>query len=193
MEKAAKSRGGGKLQRSETVTIRLDPKLRYLTELAARKQRRTVSSFIEWAIENALCEIVLREGNDQGYQYHETLGEQAETLWDTDEPDRLAKLGLHYPDLLTHDEQVMWKLIRENGYLWKGRYDKAGKWRWNVDTDSLIFTRLREHWDAFEQVAAGEADKSILPTWTDRNSTPPTGSKDDVHFAPPLDDDDIPF
>ena len=49
MARAQKDRGGSKLNRTETVTIRLDPKLRYLTELAARKQRRTVSSFIEWA------------------------------------------------------------------------------------------------------------------------------------------------
>ena len=63
MEKTAKNRGGGggKLNRSETVTIRLDPKLRYLTELAARKHRRTVSSFIEWAIESMLDKVVLRE------------------------------------------------------------------------------------------------------------------------------------
>jgi len=63
MEKAAKGRGGGggKLNRSETVTIRLDPKLRYLTELAARQQRRTLSSFIEWAIDSALKDVVLRE------------------------------------------------------------------------------------------------------------------------------------
>ena len=46
--------GGGKLARSETVTVRLAPKLRYLAELAARKQRRTLSSFIEWAIEETL-------------------------------------------------------------------------------------------------------------------------------------------
>jgi hypothetical protein len=46
--------------------VRLDPKLRYLAELAARKQRRTVSSFIEWTIEEALKNIYLHdyEGDD---------------------------------------------------------------------------------------------------------------------------------
>jgi hypothetical protein len=38
----SKRKGGGKLSRSETVTVRLDPKLRYLAELAALKQRRTL-------------------------------------------------------------------------------------------------------------------------------------------------------
>src|SRR2546427_6629698 len=118
MEKMAKSRGGGgggKLNRSETVTIRLDPKLRYLTELAARKHRRTVSSFIEWAIESALDRIILREDTAG----EKTLGGQSETLWDVDEPDRFAKLGQHYPELLTHDEQVLWKLIMECRFLWQ--------------------------------------------------------------------------
>lgn len=194
MEKALKSRSGGggsKLNRSETVTIRLDPKLRYLTELAARQQRRTASSFIEWAIERALDSVILREEYDR----HEgaipiSLAHEAETLWDTDEPDRIARLGLHYPALLTHDEQVLWKLIRECGLLWLGQYDKQGYWRWELNMDSLIFKKLREHWDAFNQVASGEADKSILPKWAERKPIPPKLKDGDF---PPLEDDDIPF
>lgn len=195
MEKIAKSRGSGggsKLNRSETVTIRLDPKLRYLTELAARKQRRTVSSFIEWAIQRALDSVILREAYDQyhGGTLEESLGDQSEALWDTDEPDRLAKLGLHYPELLTHDEQVLWKLIRECGLLWKGKYDKEGCWQWELKTDSLIFQRLRKHWDTFQQVASGEADKSSLPKWIERKPVPQLKDGD---LPPPLEDDDIPF
>ena len=198
MEKTAKNRGGGggKLNRSETVTIRLDPKLRYLTELAARKHRRTVSSFIEWAIERTLDEIVLGERYDEEAGVYEVnLGNQSELLWDTDEADRLAKLGLHYPELLTHDEQVLWKLIRENGYLWKGKYDESGKWQWKLGIRSLIFQRLREHWDEFKQVASGDADKSILPTWIERESTPAPSKKDieEMDFTPPLEDEDIPL
>ena len=47
--------GGGKLSRSETVTVRLDPRLRYLAELAARLHRRTLSSYVEWEIGRASC------------------------------------------------------------------------------------------------------------------------------------------
>jgi predicted transcriptional regulator len=46
-----------KLNRSETVTIRLDPRMKYLAEMAGRAQRRTKSSFIEWAIEQAVAEL----------------------------------------------------------------------------------------------------------------------------------------
>ncbi len=45
---------GGKLSRTETVTVRLDPRLNYLCELAGRAQRRTKSGFIEWAVQRAI-------------------------------------------------------------------------------------------------------------------------------------------
>jgi hypothetical protein len=177
-------RGGSKLKRSETVTIRLDPKLRYLTELASRKQRRTVSSFIEWAIEKALTSIILREYEEYGHHMEESLGESAETLWDPDEPDRLAKLGLHYPELLTYDEQVLWKLIRECGALWRGTYDQQGFWKWDVEPSSLVFQKLREHWEDFERVAAGEVDRNTLPQAPRKvpKKAPESSEGDDIPF-----------
>ena len=48
-----------KLNRSETVTVRLDPRLNYLAELAGRAQRRTKSSFIEWAVQEAVRSLGL--------------------------------------------------------------------------------------------------------------------------------------
>jgi len=95
------SGGGGKLSRSEIVTVRLDPKLRYLAELAARKQRRTLSSFIEWAIEQSLAEVKLTERS--------TIADEAPALWDVDECDRFIKLALHDEGLLNYREQVLWK------------------------------------------------------------------------------------
>jgi predicted transcriptional regulator len=178
--------GGGKLARSETVTVRLDPKLRYLAELAALKQRRTVSSFIEWAIEDTLSRECIQEsayGNDRGT----TFSDVASKLWDVDDADRFAKLALNYPDLLTHEEQKRWKLIRENGYLWKGRHDKlSGEWSWTVQEPSFIFERLRDHWATFNAVAQGEADRSSLPTWSKtkptRTSTAGFDDTDDIPF-----------
>lgn len=171
-EQEKRKSGGGKLTRSETVTVRLDPKLRYLAELAARKQRRTLSSFIEWAIEDSLNRVYPREGNGN---YQTSLADEAGYLWDVDDSDRFAKLALRYPDMLTHDEQVVWKLIRENGYLWRGNYS-TGEWSWQVEERSLVFERLRENWEQFCAVAKGEADRSTLPTW------PKNDPEDEVPF-----------
>ena len=102
MPKEDRSRGsGGKLTRSETVTVRLDPKLRYLAELAALKHRRTLSSFVEWAIEDSLQRVKLREGTGYNSDTGTTVSDDAESLWDVDDADRFAKLALKYPELLT--------------------------------------------------------------------------------------------
>jgi hypothetical protein len=150
--------GGGKLARSETVTVRLDPKLRYFAELGARKQRRTLSSFIEWAIEESLNHIRL---SDHSTQAERTLADQTNELWDVDEPDRFAKLACRFPHMLTHDEQVLWKLVCDNGFFWE-RHTDGG---WTIERGSLFFGRLREHWTTLWAVVRGTADKAILPQW----------------------------
>ncbi len=167
--KTKKRGGGGKLSRSETVTVRLDPKLRYLAELAARKQRRTLSSFIEWAIEESLKNVRL----DNKGESSESIASMSGELWDLDEPDRFAKLAIRYPEMLTHDEQVLWKLIRENGSLWKGHYENAHdnstiyryRWTWQVCLDNLFFERLRKSWQAFCSVVYENGSTDKLPTW----------------------------
>ncbi len=174
---------GSKLSRSETVTVRLDPKLRYLADLAARKQRRTVSSFIEWAIEHALSRVPIQEW-DEGATM---ISQVAEKLWDVDDSERFAKLALSYPEMLTHSEQVLWKLIREHGLLWRGHYNKSNRrWTWEINEHSLIFERLREHWDTFRKVASGEAERSMLPEWQQYQPV-------DKPAERRTDDDDIPF
>jgi predicted transcriptional regulator len=180
--------GGGKLARSETVTVRLDPKLRYLAELAALKQRRTVSSFIEWAIEDSLSRVYLQEGYGNGLST--SVADVAAKLWDVDDADRFAKLALTFPELLTHDEQKRWKLIRENGFLWKGKYSRTDDtWVWQVEENSLCFDRLRACWDDFCNVARGEALWDTLPTWPKNRPAPSTGAKSNFDDMP----DEHPF
>jgi len=186
-EQEMRKGGGGKLSRSETVTVRLDPKLRYLAELAARLHRRTLSSYVEWAIEASLDNNVLKPDFDGRGA---SIKDDAEYLWDVDEADRFAKLALRYPHLLSHEEQVRWKLIRECGYLWRGKYGPppAQEWSWQVVEDSFCFDRLRDKWELFCAVANGDKPVSELPTWAKTNRPPPKSSArfDDM-------DDDVPF
>jgi predicted transcriptional regulator len=171
---------GGKLARSEVVTVRLDPRLRYGVELAARKHRRTASSFIEWAIEHALEMVVIREAEDQ-YQGSVTAQDVLAQVWDVDEPDRFAKLAIRFPELLSHEEQVLWKLIRECGALWRGHWKQQGDreyFTWESSENYLDFEQLREHWDRFIQIANGDLSPNKLPSWVKER---------------PADDLDIPF
>ncbi|MDH4246279.1 MAG: hypothetical protein OEW39_00505 [Deltaproteobacteria bacterium] len=152
-----KKSGGGKLSRSEVISVRLDPRLRWGADLASRKQRRTLSSFIEWAVETALETYML----DQETTGNEAIGK----TWDVDESTRFAKLAFRFPELLTHTEQILWKLVCENGFLWKGNFDKNGEWDWEVSESKFIYDRFVAHWSLFEKVAKGEEGKEALPTW----------------------------
>ncbi len=186
---APNRKGGAKLSRSETVTVRLDPKLNYLCELAARAQRRTKSSYIEWAVADSLGGVVLPEVAtfDSGFddERHVTLKEKSSELWHVDEPDRVAALALIAPALLTHEEQLIWRLVRENGYLWRGRYDANDEWSWDAAPGKILHDRLRDYWDIFKGVAVGDLTKDKLPTWPKKKPKP-------AAFDADL-DDDVPF
>lgn len=154
-----KKSGGGKLSRSETISVRLDPKLRFAAELAARKQRRTLSSFIEWAVEEAVGRVEIYSDQSSRTSAHDA----SQQVWDVDEADRFAKLALRFPLLLTHDEEKLWKLICEHGYFWRGKYDEYGEWQWRIREDGIILQRVRDEWESLKQVAEGVADRSSLP------------------------------
>lgn len=192
-EQEMRKGGGGKLSRSETVTVRLDPKLRYLAELAARLHRRTLSSYVEWAIEASLDNNVLKHDyNGRG----PSIKDDAEYLWDVDEADRFAKLALRYPHLLSHEEQVRWKLIRECPGLWRGRYTgKPETWTWSVSEESLAFETLRSHWPALCAVADGATAVDTLPKWLTDKSNSTAGIRASAKQSSGFEDmdDDIPF
>jgi DNA-binding CsgD family transcriptional regulator len=176
-------KGGSKLVRSETVTVRLDPKLNYLCELASRAQRRTKSSFIEWAIADSLGSVSLPEVTAYDGSSEVTLKEKASELWQVDEPDRLVALALIAPALLTHEEQLIWRVIRENGYIWRGAYGRNGQWAWSTSFETLIADRLRDNWEVFRGVGLGDIPKEKLPSW---QKSKPAAFDNDL-------DDDVPF
>jgi hypothetical protein len=159
-------------KRSMNLIVRVSPELRYLAEIAARVQRRTVSSFAEWAVEQALFRVFLDQGK--------SVGDLRFELWDVDEADRFGTLALRYPGLLTHEEQVLWKLIDNDEYYWKKiKTDKDGYLNWNRNENNLDWEALREWWDALKQVAKGEQSKSVLPTREDSTAGASASGQED--------------
>lgn len=83
--------------RAESLTLRISPRLKYLIDIAARRERCTATRLVTEAVEDALMDIVL---------YGDTTALQAGgTLWDEDAAARTKKLAACCPDLLTHDER----------------------------------------------------------------------------------------
>lgn len=180
MAKAEK--GGGKLGRTETVTIRLDPKTNYLAELAARIQRRTKSSFIESAVAQAIDAQPLLPRDPETA----SLGEMAERLWHVRDHERLISLVEHAPHLMNYEEQQIWALISEHCIFWTGRYrdrkDGTEEFEWTVQPSSLRRDMVAEHWENLVKVANGSIPKTDLP------SAEKTRTKAKFEI-----DDDLPF
>jgi len=78
--------------------IKFDPMIKYLAEIAARKQHRSLANFIEFTLVQALEQVKLGPG---------TVMSESQNLWDIDEHDRLLKLAKHYPELVTFEEREL--------------------------------------------------------------------------------------
>ncbi|RDE61033.1 hypothetical protein [Aeromonas veronii] len=101
-----------KASTSITLSLRLDPRSKYLIDLLARHQKRTITGVIEWAVERAGAEAIF--DNDRGTSFLDVI----DLLWSTDESVRLANLAIARPDLLTYDELRIWETIKASPALW---------------------------------------------------------------------------
>ncbi|GEM_PF-816705 len=192
---------GGKMSRSETVTVRLDPKLRYLAELAARIHRRTLSSYIEWAVEQSLEAVDIHKAeysNDQDI----SIKADAQSLWDVDESERFIKLAIRYPELLNHEEQELWKQLLDSQLLDIARSrDRFGKVQWDTAVlEDYVYPAVRRHWLELREAYEGGMFKQR--EWIDkiRHATanggvypPGVGGKGPAVASLADMDDDIPF
>jgi len=95
----------------ENVTLRISPKLRYLCELAARKQQRSLSNFIEWAARHALTDSAMDPEPTPGLLpiFGVPLPLWNEVLWSEEESERLFKLANLEPSLMNPTESLIWK------------------------------------------------------------------------------------
>lgn len=158
-------KGGGKLGRSETVTIRLDPKMNYLAELAARSQRRTKSSLIEAALTDAMNQIrvdVRPHANNQT-----TIAQIADQVWHVDEAERLRRLVYFAPHLMSYEEQKTWAVIEKNCTFWLGEWRNVGNefehYVYSPEVNNLYLRAVEEHWDTIKKIASGDLPAEAIP------------------------------
>jgi hypothetical protein len=136
--------------KAEAVTVRLNPKAKFGLELSARRQRRTISAVVESFIEKGLEE-------DEAGIFSASTESILNEIWDPEECECFLNLAIHYPELMTHEEHLIWKAIRENPVFHK----RAGiladeKDKYNLDA-------IREHWELLNDIAAGNKDFTALP------------------------------
>jgi len=128
---ASKSKSGkdgktesGAVTKGEVITVRLSPKLKYALELLSRKQHRTQSAVVTWAIQEMMnnTEYGLIKVNIRGTKF--SVDNMLEVLWDVHPADRLVKLATHWSELMTYEEEKLIKAFKEVG-SWPKKGDSA--------------------------------------------------------------------
>lgn len=172
----------GTLRRSEIIQTRLSPRLRFMAELMARHQRRTLSSLIEQLVEAAsqsysLPLILSEEAQSNHYLFsgypleNVNLAKAGNHLWSADEVERFAALALFAPHLLTPQETQVWKLIKDTPYFWNhfkiSLESKKGEtidkqWWPLVDHQGLIYERVREHWPLLRDILEERQSEEVF-------------------------------
>ncbi|PZQ37142.1 hypothetical protein [Pseudomonas ceruminis] len=110
-----------------SVSLRVDPAIKYAIDIAARIQKRTVTGVVEWSVEQALSDVKMPVDfmvlNDQHKPEmpdpQSVMDAVKERLWSPDEAIRVVRLAFEYPSLLTFEEGLIWESIRLSPPFWR--------------------------------------------------------------------------
>ena len=142
---------GSKLNKSEVVQVRLDPILKMAVELAAAKERRTLSSYIEWSVEKTVKKVTVIESGDTEKQI--TAWDVAQECWEFWVGGRIQFLANKYPELLTIRERGIFSAMQLARRLVSDNED---------DADLVRETLLIHGWEIFCQFADGQISTQQL-------------------------------
>jgi hypothetical protein len=132
----------GRMAKTQTVPVRLDPVLKWAAELAAGKERRSLNSFVEWAVEQAVKRVNAGVGyNETGDRVAVSAWDIANECWHVMPMKRLDELGQKHPESLTVKERAIYQAMGLIG----------------ICNDSDLYQNS-DIWLALEQFGAEEID-----------------------------------
>lgn len=136
--------------------MRIDPKTKYLIDLLARDQKRTITGVIEWAIELAAAHEQFDSSSNSFYD------DMIDKLWSTDEATRLTALALHKPSLLDYDEMRIWETIKASPDLWRTGYRPSTNMP--IDPNAMQIAIIQHYWDdIIEHVGRLRHSRAVKP------------------------------
>ena len=100
---------------SVTLSLRLDPRSKYLIDLLGREQKRGLTAVIERSVERAAADTFLMSEGGEGISFLAMVDQ----IWSTDEPTRLCNLARLRADLLTVDEMRIWETVKISPGFWQ--------------------------------------------------------------------------
>lgn len=146
-------------RKSDALSIRIDPRLKFGLEIASRLQRRPVTGVVEWAISEALGNEFLLDEAENRF----TVSQAASQLWSENEIERLLGFWFNFPQLLTYEESRLVNVLVRTPQLWAGANTSSYK---NFDFESVL-----ANWDRFLPVLLEASQRSPQRGLTDDDLT----------------------
>ena len=144
--------------KTSSVSVRMDPVIRWQLELLSRIERRSMSAVIEDAIEGR-AKSTPADGHGE---FSETIAQLGAASYSPNDLERLIRLAMREPSLLTYEEVRQWDVIKKTPELWK---DEAFDDRRFNDSD-FLWHRLNRHLSTLQilvQEAASERVTEAIP------------------------------
>jgi hypothetical protein len=142
----------------DAFSLRLDPKFRFAAELAAAKERRSLSSLMESSLAQTLRKIMVAAQAGEEISAMQV----ADQVWDADEARRLMLMAVRFPALSYFRATAPAHSDRAQPVLFPGVTRKTVR----LDYDQLRFvdwSAVHDSWGKLKQVAAGLLPESELP------------------------------
>ncbi|WP_164341905.1 hypothetical protein [Pseudomonas viridiflava] len=159
----AKNKPNQGARKTETLTLRLDPKVKMMIELISRIRRQSITGVVEAAIEEISFDLDAPFELD-GEAHVMSLGSAVSEIWSTDESERFINLCHFLPSLITYEEQRIWETIKASKYFLVEGDDEMSSY-WEVPNVGRINRyRLRYMWTTLlNHVEDNKDSRTIVP------------------------------
>lgn len=159
----AKNKPNQGARKTETLTLRLDPKVKFMIEVVSRLKRQSITGVVEAAIEELAFDLDV-PFHDGGNTENRSVANALTKVWSTDESERFINLCYHLPNLLTFEEQRIWETIKSSPVFVDKNASKIGSY-WQVEgVGHLDRSHIRIFWnDLLEHVEENKESRTIVP------------------------------
>lgn len=150
-------------RKTEALTLRLDPKVRFLIDLLARQKRQSITGVIESAIETYATNFHIEAdlwSEEDGEEKTQTVSmyKLSKELYCTDDSFRFMMLVWHCPRLLSYEELRIKETIYSSKFFWDQYPDSTNP------LDDINTTLLREHWvSLLKHVDDHKSSPTVVP------------------------------
>lgn len=107
----AKNKPNQGARKTESLTLRMDPKIKFLIEVISRVRRQSITGVVEAAMEETAFDLEVPYFDEGKVEAH-ALGAIFSEIWSTDESELFINMCFHLPTLMTYEEQRLWETIK---------------------------------------------------------------------------------